>query len=238
MPCFFCTLHLLLYFASFVACIFLSTLHLLLYVASSSLSCFFLASSPCHLKLAPLGGRYLTRKPKRQSFSASAANPGCAIQLATTVAVVEKKGKEHTFRRQFNEKPNIVPGRPVAAVVQVFVGRIAMIGFAAAIVGEVQTGGKGPLGQLALPIHTPIGSQLAGGPARHDLTLPSGTSWFTCHELTCGLDVCICLLQYIHVLLQDLNMQAVQILWGYPVIESLLQTVLSLPWLPRLPWLP
>ncbi|KAA6421056.1 MAG: hypothetical protein FRX49_08967, partial [Trebouxia sp. A1-2] len=54
---------------------------------------------------------------------------------------------------------------------EVFVGRIAMIGFAAAIVGEVQTGGKGPLGQLALPIHTPIGSQLAGGPARHDSTL-------------------------------------------------------------------
>lgn len=45
---------------------------------------------------------------------------------------------------------------------EVFVGRIAMIGFAAAIVGEVQTGGKGPLGQVALPIHTPIGSQLAG----------------------------------------------------------------------------
>ena len=42
-----------------------------------------------------------------------------------------------------------------------------MIGFAAALVGEVQTGGKGPLGQLALPIHTPIGSQLAGGLARH-----------------------------------------------------------------------
>ena len=54
-----------------------------------------------------------------------------------------------------------------AAVVQVFVGRIAMIGFAAALVGEVQTGGKGPLGQLALPIHTPIGSQLAGRPACH-----------------------------------------------------------------------
>lgn len=53
-----------------------------------------------------------------------------------------------------------------------------MIGFAAAIFGEVQTGGKGPLGQLALPIHTPIGSQLAGGPACHDLTLPVGTSWF------------------------------------------------------------
>ncbi|KAL0044887.1 hypothetical protein WJX82_001051 [Trebouxia sp. C0006] len=45
---------------------------------------------------------------------------------------------------------------------EVFTGRIAMIGFAAAIFGEVQTGGKGPLGQLALPIHTPIGSQLAG----------------------------------------------------------------------------
>ncbi len=42
-----------------------------------------------------------------------------------------------------------------------------MIGFAAALVGEVQTGGKGPLGQLALPIHTPIASQVAGGLARH-----------------------------------------------------------------------
>jgi hypothetical protein len=74
-----------------------------------------------------------------------------------------------------------------------------MIGFAAALVGEVQTGGKGPLGQLALPIHTPIGSQLAGGPACHDLTLGSATSWFTCHKLTSGLDFCICLLQYFHL---------------------------------------
>ena len=46
---------------------------------------------------------------------------------------------------------------------QVFVGRVAMIGFAAAIVGEIQTGGKGPLGQLALPIHTPVNPGLAGG---------------------------------------------------------------------------
>lgn len=46
---------------------------------------------------------------------------------------------------------------------QVFVGRIAMIGFAAAIVGEIQTGGKGPLGQLALPIQTPVNPGLAGG---------------------------------------------------------------------------
>ena len=45
---------------------------------------------------------------------------------------------------------------------QVFVGRIAMIGFAAAIVGEIQTGGKGPLGQLALPINTPVNPDVAG----------------------------------------------------------------------------
>ncbi|KAL3145684.1 hypothetical protein ABBQ32_003219 [Trebouxia sp. C0010 RCD-2024] len=45
---------------------------------------------------------------------------------------------------------------------EVFVGRIAMIGFAAAIVGEIQTGGKGPLGQLALPIQTPVNPGLAG----------------------------------------------------------------------------
>lgn len=45
---------------------------------------------------------------------------------------------------------------------QVFVGRIAMIGFAAALVGEIQTGGKGPLGQLALPIRTPVNPDVAG----------------------------------------------------------------------------
>ena len=45
---------------------------------------------------------------------------------------------------------------------QVFVGRIAMIGFAAALVGEIQTGGKGPLGQLALPIQTPVNPDVAG----------------------------------------------------------------------------
>lgn len=50
---------------------------------------------------------------------------------------------------------------------QVFVGRIAMIGFAAAIVGEIQTGGKGPLGQLALPIQTPVNPGLAGGCLNH-----------------------------------------------------------------------
>ena len=41
-----------------------------------------------------------------------------------------------------------------------------MIGFAAAIVGEIQTGGKGPLGQVALPIHTPVNPQLAGAAVR------------------------------------------------------------------------
>ena len=49
-----------------------------------------------------------------------------------------------------------------AFALQVFVGRVAMIGFAAAIVGEIQTGGKGPLGQLALPIQTPVNPGLAG----------------------------------------------------------------------------
>lgn len=37
-----------------------------------------------------------------------------------------------------------------------------MVGFAAAIVGEIQTGGRGPLGQLALPIQTPVNPGLAG----------------------------------------------------------------------------
>ena len=45
---------------------------------------------------------------------------------------------------------------------QVFVGRVAMIGFASALIGEIQTGGKGPLGQLALPIQTPVNPKLAG----------------------------------------------------------------------------
>lgn len=45
---------------------------------------------------------------------------------------------------------------------QIFVGRVAMIGFASALVGEIQTGGKGPLGQISLPIQTPVNPQVAG----------------------------------------------------------------------------
>lgn len=59
-------------------------------------------------------------------------------------------------------KPLFCITQHVRAVSQVFVGRVAMIGFAAAIVGEIQTGGKGPLGQLALPIQTPVNPGLAG----------------------------------------------------------------------------
>ena len=54
---------------------------------------------------------------------------------------------------------------------QVFVGRVAMIGFASAILGEIQTGGKGPLGQLALPIQTPLNSQVAGSGRHHESTV-------------------------------------------------------------------
>ena len=58
---------------------------------------------------------------------------------------------------------------------QVFVGRVAMIGFASAILGEIQTGGKGPLGQLALPIQTPLNTQVAGN-GRHEEALWHGAS--------------------------------------------------------------
>jgi len=44
---------------------------------------------------------------------------------------------------------------------ELFVGRVAMIGFASELLGEIQTGGKGPLGQLGVPL-TPKGEQFAG----------------------------------------------------------------------------
>ena len=35
---------------------------------------------------------------------------------------------------------------------ELFVGRVAMLGFAAEVVGEKLSGGKGPLGQLGFPV--------------------------------------------------------------------------------------
>lgn len=63
---------------------------------------------------------------------------------------------------QIFDKPITGKHNRVLVPLQVFVGRIAMIGFAAALVGEIQTGGKGPLGQLALPIQTPVNPDVAG----------------------------------------------------------------------------
>lgn len=71
---------------------------------------------------------------------------------------------------------------------QVFVGRIAMIGFAAALVGEIQTGGKGPLGQLALPIQTPVNPDVAGmSETLHPIKSSGGgvgvdETWKTCRQ--------------------------------------------------------
>jgi len=45
---------------------------------------------------------------------------------------------------------------------ELFVGRVAMLGFAAELVGEVLTKGKGPIGQLGLPLGLPLNPELAG----------------------------------------------------------------------------
>ncbi|KAK9841547.1 hypothetical protein WJX74_007623 [Apatococcus lobatus] len=44
---------------------------------------------------------------------------------------------------------------------ELFVGRVAMLGFASELLGEIQTGGKGPLGQIGVPLD-PKGQQYAG----------------------------------------------------------------------------
>ncbi|KAK9852590.1 hypothetical protein WJX84_007151 [Apatococcus fuscideae] len=44
---------------------------------------------------------------------------------------------------------------------ELFVGRVAMLGFASELLGEIQTAGKGPLGQLGVPL-TPVGKEYAG----------------------------------------------------------------------------
>jgi len=45
---------------------------------------------------------------------------------------------------------------------ELFVGRVAMLGFAAELVGEVLTKGKGPIAQLGLPLNLPLNPELAG----------------------------------------------------------------------------
>jgi photosystem II protein len=45
---------------------------------------------------------------------------------------------------------------------EIFVGRVAMLGFAADLIGEQLTGGKGPLAQIGLGIGQPLNPDLAG----------------------------------------------------------------------------
>jgi photosystem II protein len=45
---------------------------------------------------------------------------------------------------------------------ELFTGRLAMLGFASELIGELNTGGKGPLGQLGLPLNLPLNPELAG----------------------------------------------------------------------------
>jgi len=45
---------------------------------------------------------------------------------------------------------------------ELFVGRVAMLGFAADLIGEQLTGGKGPLAQIGLGIGQPLNPELAG----------------------------------------------------------------------------
>ena len=44
----------------------------------------------------------------------------------------------------------------------VHTGRVAMLGFASAIIGEQLTNGKGPLAQIGLGIGQPLNTELAG----------------------------------------------------------------------------
>jgi photosystem II protein len=45
---------------------------------------------------------------------------------------------------------------------ELFVGRMAMIGFASAIIGEKLTGGKGPLAQIGVGLGQPLNTDIAG----------------------------------------------------------------------------
>lgn len=45
---------------------------------------------------------------------------------------------------------------------ELFVGRVAMLGFASELLGEVFTKGKGPFGQLGVPLGQPLNSEYAG----------------------------------------------------------------------------
>jgi len=44
---------------------------------------------------------------------------------------------------------------------ELFVGRVAMLGFASELIGEVLTKGKGPLGQIGIPLNTEVNPQFA-----------------------------------------------------------------------------
>ncbi|CAL8465037.1 g4572 [Coccomyxa elongata] len=44
---------------------------------------------------------------------------------------------------------------------ELFVGRVAMLGFASELIGEVLTKGKGPLGQIGIPLNTAVNPQYA-----------------------------------------------------------------------------
>lgn len=43
---------------------------------------------------------------------------------------------------------------------ELFVGRVAMLGFAAELIGEELTGGKGPLAQLGIPLGQPLNAEI------------------------------------------------------------------------------
>lgn len=45
---------------------------------------------------------------------------------------------------------------------ELFVGRVAMLGFAAELIGEELTGGKGPLAQIGIPLGQPLNTEIAG----------------------------------------------------------------------------
>ncbi|CAK0787138.1 hypothetical protein CVIRNUC_010354 [Coccomyxa viridis] len=45
---------------------------------------------------------------------------------------------------------------------ELFVGRVAMLGFASELLGEVFTKGKGPFGQIGIPLGQPLNSEYAG----------------------------------------------------------------------------
>jgi len=45
---------------------------------------------------------------------------------------------------------------------ELFVGRVAMLGFAAELIGEELTGGKGPMAQIGIPLGQPLNKEIAG----------------------------------------------------------------------------